>query len=145
MYNLKISENRQFPPRTTLLQRRSGGSDPVAVRAPELSPDLDAGPSRRHEAAPICCLVLGPHDPRTPSQRPCPYRAPPYSWRDAIARQEQIVAELEQLGQAGLEQKARQVLATFRELQNAYLRDLGRLRREIEHEGLESSDDRAGE
>jgi hypothetical protein len=64
---------------------------------------------------------------------------------DAIARQEQIVAELEQLGQAGLEQKARQVLATFRELQNAYLRDLGRLRREIGHEGLESSDDRAVE
>lgn len=55
---------------------------------------------------------------------------------DAIARQEQIVADLEQMGHTELEQKARQVLTTFRDLQKDLLRDVGRLRREIGHEAL---------
>ena len=64
---------------------------------------------------------------------------------EAIARQEQIAAALEQMGQAELEQKARQVLATFRDVQKNLFRDLGRIRREIEHATLASKQAAGGE
>jgi hypothetical protein len=104
MYNLKNSENRQFPPRTTTPRGQVVNLLPCEL-APELGPALDVG---RLVAVRLrqCAASGWGHMIRERLLKDLANIERHLTrGEDAIARQEQIVAELEQLGLAGLDRR----------------------------------------